>query len=333
MDEQQRRFLNRYQGNFPLTEFPFAQTGSELGIDSDELIALIQGMLDEGLLSRFGPLYDASSMGGSLTLAALSVPEERYQDVTDKVNALPEVAHNYQREHQLNMWFVLATETPELLQQALERIEQEVNLPVYNFPKLQTFYLGLWLQVDENGGVSTVPVPGPVKQGGMIIDELDRRIVRATQAGLPLLTAPYSEIAYACDCDTQTVIERMQRMQERGVIRRIGAVPNHFRLGLKANGMSVWDVDDEHLLEMGFRVGRLDFVSHAYERPRHPPLWPYNLFAMIHGHDRDEVTQKLEQVALLLGSRSRQYDVLFSTRILKKTGLRLACTSHEGGTN
>jgi DNA-binding Lrp family transcriptional regulator len=114
----------------------------------------------------------------------------------------------------------------------------------------------------------------------------------------------------------------MQRMLDRGVIRRIGAVPNHYRLGLHANGMSVWDVDDEHLLELGSRVGRLDFVSHSYERPRHPPLWPYNLFAMIHGHDREEVKQKQAQVAELLGPHCRHNDVLFSTRILKKTGLR-----------
>jgi DNA-binding Lrp family transcriptional regulator len=323
MNELGRLFLNRYQGGFPLTELPFAQVAAEFGITGGELIDLIRDMLDEGVLSRFGPLYDAASMGGAITLAALSVPEERYQAVTESVNALAEVAHNYRREHRLNMWFVVATESPELLQAALERIEQEVNLPVYDFPKLQTFYLGLWLQVEADGSVSTRPVPGPIKQGGMIIDELDRRIVRATQAGLPLQAAPYSEIASICDSDTQSVIQRMQRMLERGVIRRIGAVPNHYRLGLKANGMSVWDVDDEHLVELGARVGRLDFVSHCYERPRRPPVWPYNLFAMVHGHDRDEVREKVEQVAILLGRHSRRHDVLFSTKILKKTGLRL----------
>jgi DNA-binding Lrp family transcriptional regulator len=236
---------------------------------------------------------------------------------------MPEVAHNYQREHALNMWFVIATETPELLQQTIDRIEQAANLPVYNFPKLQTFYLGLWLIVDESDGVSTQPIPGPLKQGGMIIDELDRKIVQATQAGLPLQTAPYTEVAGACGCDTQTVMQRMRLMLERGVIRRIGAIPNHYRLGLRSNGMSVWDVDDDKLLELGARVGRLDFVSHCYERPRQLPLWPYNLFAMVHGHDRDEVMRKLEQIVDLLGPDCRQHDVLFSTRILKKTGLRL----------
>ena len=323
MNELHRQFVNQWQGNFPLTEHPYAIVAAELGIDSAELIAMIQSLIEQGILSRFGPLYDASSMGGSITLAALSVPEANYESVAKIVNAMPEVAHNYQREHRLNMWFVIATESASLLEQTINRIEQEANLPVYNFPKLQTFYLGLWLQLDTDDKVSTVPVPGPIKQGGMIIDELDRMIVQATQAGLPLQPSPYSELAETCLCDSKTVIQRMQRMLDCGVIRRIGAVPNHYRLGLHANGMSVWDVDDARLQELGALVGRLDFVSHSYERPRHLPLWPYNLFAMIHGHDREEVMQKQAQVAAFLGSACRQQDVLFSTRILKKTGLRL----------
>lgn len=323
MHELSRQFINRYQGNFPLEELPFKRVAADLGVGGDELLALIRDLLDDGLLSRFGPLYDAASMGGSITLAALSVPPENFAAITAIVNDLPEVAHNYQREHRLNMWFVVATETPALLQQALDRIEQAANLPVYDFPKLQTFYLGLWLQLDDTGGVSTVPVPGPLKQGGMFIDEIDRHIVKNSQAGLPLVHAPYTELANACGCDTQTVITRMQRMLDCGVIRRIGAIPNHYRLGLHANGMSVWDVADERLLELGSRVGRMDFVSHCYERPRHLPTWPYNLFAMIHGGERDEVLQKQEQVRLLLGADCRQHDLLFSSRILKKTGLRL----------
>lgn len=323
MDELARQFLNRYQGGFPIEEQPFADIAAEFDTDANTLVTSIQGMLDDGTLSRFGPLYDASSMGGSITLAAMSVPQDRFDEIAEMVNAMPEVAHNYQREHDLNMWFVIATETAELLQQAIERIEQSANLPVYNFPKLQTFYLGLQIYVDASGGVCTKPIPGPLKQGGMIIDELDRSIVQATQEGLPLQKAPYTEVASICGCDTDTVLQCMRRMLDRGVIRRIGAIPNHYRLGLHGNGMSVWDVNDDKLQELGARVGRLDFVSHCYERPRHPPLWPYNLFAMVHGHDRDEVSDKLDDIQSLLGSDCRHHDVLFSTRILKKTGLRL----------
>ena len=323
MDELGRRFVNRYQGGFPLVEQPYATAAAELGVAPQTLLGAIGALLEDGTLSRFGPLYDVSAMGGSLTLAALSVPDDRYEEVAAMVNTLPEVAHNYEREHELNMWFVIATQSPEAMRDVIERIEQEVNLPVYDFPKLRTFYLGLWVEIDEHGGVATRPVPGPLKQGGMIVDDLDLEIVRASQEGLPLVTAPYTEIASRCGCDGATVLRRMQRMQERGVIRRIGAIPNHYRLGLRANGMSVWDVADERIQELGARVGRLDFVSHCYERPRHPPRWPYNLFAMVHGHDRDEVRSKVDEIADLLGRHCRARDVLFSTRILKKTGLRL----------
>ena len=323
MDELARRFLNRYQGDFPVCEQPFAEIAETLGSDVKTLIDTIRNLLDKGLLSRFGPLYDASCMGGSLTLAALSVPEERFEEITELVNDFPEVAHNYHREHELNMWFVIATETPQGQQETITRIEQSANLPVYNFPKLQTFYLGLWLEIDAGGSVTTRPIPGPMKQGGMIIDELDRAIVQATQAGLPLLAAPYTEIAGICCCDTETVLQRVRRMLDCGVIRRIGAIPNHYRLGLTGNGMSVWDVDDAFLQESGARVGRLEFVSHCYERPRHLPRWPYNLYAMVHGHDREEVMQKIPEIRALLGDNCRCHDVLFSNRILKKTGMRL----------
>ncbi len=323
MDELARQFVNRYQGNFPICEQPFGEIASELDCGVIDLLETIRGLLEEGILSRFGPLYDAASMGGSLTLAALSVPEERFEEVTELVNDLPEVAHNYHRDHELNMWFVIATETPEGLQQTIDRIEQTANLPVYNFPKLQTFYLGLWLEIDADGSVTTRPIPGPMKQGGMIIDELDRSIVQATQEGLPLLAAPYTEVAGICGCDTETVLQRLRRMLDTGVIRRIGAIPNHYKLGLTGNGMTVWDVDDDRIQELGARVGRLDFVSHCYERPRHLPRWPFNLYAMVHGHDREEVMQKIPEIEQLLGKDCRQHDVLFSKQILKKTGLRL----------
>jgi len=156
------------------------------------------------------------------------------------------------------------------------------------------------------------------------IAALDRRIVLAAQAGLPLQVRPYHWLADELGVDAETLMERLRVMQADGRIRRIGVVPNHYRLGYTANGMTVWDVPDEHILEVGSQVGELDIVSHCYQRPRRLPEWPYNLFAMVHGHSREEVRAKVQQIAQLLGDRVRAYDVLFSTRILKKTGLRLA---------
>lgn len=157
----------------------------------------------------------------------------------------------------------------------------------------------------------------------MNMDAIDRAIILATQDGLPLVPQPYRAVADMVGISPDEVMARFCDMLESGVIRRIGAVPNHYALGYKANGMTVWDVADERIDELGERIGQLDFVSHCYQRPRHLPDWPYNLFAMVHGHDRAETEQKAQQIAELLGDDCRTHEILYSTRILKKTGLRI----------
>jgi DNA-binding Lrp family transcriptional regulator len=157
----------------------------------------------------------------------------------------------------------------------------------------------------------------------MMLDATDRRIIEATQAGLPLAPEPYAEIGAELGLSECEVIDRMAAMMAKGVIRRIGVAPNHYAFGMTANGMTVWDVSDEVAGELGQEVGALDFVSHCYLRPRALPGWPYNLFAMVHGGDRAEVERKRGQIADLLGHGCRSSDILYSTRILKKTGLRL----------
>ena len=155
------------------------------------------------------------------------------------------------------------------------------------------------------------------------MDATDRRIVEATQAGLPLVSRPYHAVADALGLAPGEVMARMRRMLEAGAIRRIGAVPNHYALGYRANGMAVWDVDDAAVDALGARVAALNLASHCYRRPRHLPHWPYNLFTMVHGRDRPEAARAVVAIADVLGAAVRGHDVLFSTRILKKTGLRL----------
>jgi DNA-binding Lrp family transcriptional regulator len=167
------------------------------------------------------------------------------------------------------------------------------------------------------------PAPAKALAAGQVLDELDRQIILATQHGLARVAEPYRIIAGQVGTTVADVLVRMQRMLDSGVIRRIGAVPNHYKLGYKANGMTVWDVPDERVHELGRQIGALDFVSHCYHRPRHLPEWPYNLFAMVHGHAREEIAGQIETIARLLGDADRGHDVLYSTRILKKTGLRL----------
>ena len=156
-----------------------------------------------------------------------------------------------------------------------------------------------------------------------VAKDLDRRLVLATQGGLPLVARPYHALAEQLNVPVDQVLARLAAMLASGVIRRIGAVPNHYAIGYTANGMSVWDVPDERIDELGARIGALDFVTHCYHRPRKLPAWPYTLFAMVQGGSREEVLLKVAEIATLLGADCRAHDVLFSTKILKKTGLRI----------
>jgi DNA-binding Lrp family transcriptional regulator len=326
VSDLERRFINGYQGGVPLIEQPYRSMAADLGCSEDTLLDSIRHLLDTGALSRFGPLYDAVKTGGGLTLAAMSVPVEHYDRVTEQVNAFAEVAHNYRRDHALNMWFVLATESLEAIDTTLAAIQHKTGIAVYNFPKQHEFYIGLWLHLQVDGRVSTVPVPAG-RYPALItyeMDATDREIIRFTQAGLPLVPSPWLEIAAQLGCSSLDVKCRMQYMQAAGIIRRIGAVPNHYRLGLTGNGMTVWDVPEHRARQLGETIGELEYVSHCYLRPRHMPVWRYNLFAMVHGQDHDEVRDKAEHIRDLLGDDCIAGETLFSTAILKKTGMRAA---------
>ena len=161
-----------------------------------------------------------------------------------------------------------------------------------------------------------------------VLVPIDRQLIATTKYSLLLEARPYAEIAEEMGVAERDVIDGLGRLSERGIIRRIAAAPNHYKLGMVANGMTVWDVRDDRISELGQRIGALPFVTHCYRRPRALPLWPYNLFAMVHGASREEVEQKRAEIAAILACSCSASDILYSKRILKKTGLRL---SQSGG--
>lgn len=161
----------------------------------------------------------------------------------------------------------------------------------------------------------------------MALTDFDRALIAATQGGLPLVARPYEAVGAMLGVSGEQVRQRLSSMLESGLIRRIGAVPNHYRLGYTANGMSVWDIDADVIDAVGERVGGLDFVTHCYRRPRHLPDWPYNLFAMVHAASREAALERVDEIAARIAAEfpgaCRGRDVLFSSGILKKTGLRI----------
>ncbi|ASJ24360.1 siroheme decarboxylase subunit beta [Laribacter hongkongensis] len=323
LDPVDVRLIDLLQGGFPLLPQPFARTGAQLELTEASVIRRLQNLLDKGVLTRFGPMYQIEQLGGRFVLAALAVPEARFDWVAAAVNALPAVAHNYRREHQLNMWFVLAADSQAGINAACRRIETQTGLPVHAFPKEREYFVGMSFRVGGRAPVGACQTGKPHAGAVVPLDAVGRRLIEATQAGLPLCPQPYLAIARQLEISEAEVTGRLAGWLDNGVIRRIGAVPNHYAIGYRANGMAVFNVDDARVDALGMLLGRQAAVSHCYRRPRHLPGWPYNLFAMLHGPDRSTVCKTLEDLHALLGDACLGHDILFSTGILKKTGMRL----------
>ncbi|MDS0259462.1 Lrp/AsnC family transcriptional regulator [Haloarcula sp. S1CR25-12] len=327
---------NAFQGGFPVVERPFdpaAAALAEHGIDitGAELLERVQDLDERGVLSRFGALINAEEIGGTATLVATHAPEDSYEDHVEMVNAHPEVAHNYEREHPyLNMWFVLSVVDEGRVAEVLAEIEAETGEPTYNLPKQQEFHVGAKFPVSgpQTQAVDCSDAGPPVEPTdaqSLTPEELD--LVLEIQGGLPITETPYADVAEAVDADTDWVVETIKRFEQEGKVRRVGAIPNHYALGYSENGMTVWDVPDDVVDEVGPAVAEFDFVTHCYERPRHEGVWPYNFFAMTHGRSEDESEARIQQVHDRMSEYwdvgGDDWDTLFSTRILKKTGIRL----------
>jgi DNA-binding Lrp family transcriptional regulator len=331
-----RAVLNAFQGGFPVVERPFEPAAAALAdhgvdIDADELLARVQDLDDAGVLTRFGALINAEAIGGTATLVATHAPEDSYDEHAELINAHPEVAHNYEREHpHLNMWFVVSVAEEGRVEEVLAEIEAETGEETYNLPKQQEFHVGAKFPVE---GPQTQDVDcsdlGPdvtaTEQRSLTADELD--LVLEIQDGLPVTATPYADVAEEIDAGVDWVLETIQRFNQEGKVRRVGVIPNHYALGYSENGMTVWDVPDEVIDEVGPAIAEFDFVTHCYERPRHDGVWPYNFFAMTHGRSEAESQERIQQVRDRMAQHwdvaEDDWDTLFSTRILKKTGIRL----------
>ena len=331
-----RAVLNAFQGGFPVVERPFEPAAAALadhgvGIDADELLTRVQDLDDAGVLTRFGALINAEAIGGTATLVATHAPEDSYDEHAEMINAHPEVAHNYEREHpHLNMWFVLSVAEEGRVEDVLAEIEAETGEETYNLPKQQEFHVGAKFPVEgpqtQDVDCSDLgPDVTPTDSQSLTADELD--LVLAIQDGLPITATPYADVADEIGADVDWVLETIQRFNLEGKVRRVGVIPNHYALGYSENGMTVWNVPDEVIDEVGPAIAEFDFVTHCYERPRHDGVWPYNFFAMTHGRSESESQERIQQVRDRMADHwdvsEDDWDTLFSTRILKKTGIRL----------
>jgi DNA-binding Lrp family transcriptional regulator len=334
----ERAVLNAFQGGFPVVERPFEPAAAALrerGVDvtAAALLGTVRDLDERGVLSRFGALVNAEAIGGTATLVAMHAPPERFDEVAEAVNAHREVAHNYEREHPyLNMWFVVSVADAARVADVLAEIESETGQETYDMPKKREFHVGAKFLLDgpiPEGDVDCSELgPEVTPSGRTSITPRERDLIAEVQGGLPVTATPYADVADALGEPTAWVLETLKRFELEGKVRRVGVVPNHYALGYTENGMTVWDVPDRLVGEVGPAVAALPFVTHCYERPRHEGVWPYNLFAMTHGRSEAESRERIERVretvAESVDLEEDDWDTLFSTRILKKTGIRLA---------
>ena len=307
VDAADARLVESLHAGFTLDECPFATAAARLGMREDDLLEHLRLLLAHGLLLRFGPVFRIECAGGAFVLAALRVPEARFDAVAADVTSLPEVALAYRRDHAFNLWIALASESAAAVQAATERIGRETGLQLVAFAP------------EHEYGVKPCG-PAAAQQA---LDEFGRRLLAAAQSGLPLVPRPYDALAAMLGTDSARVRARLAAWTDQGLLRRIGAVPDDERLGPIVNAMAVWDVADASLDRLGRQIAVLPYVKHAYHRPRRPPHWPYNFFAVLRGNSRAEVAHHADAVGRHLGRQGRSGELLFVAAVLKKTGLRI----------
>ncbi|WP_332674607.1 siroheme decarboxylase subunit beta [Aromatoleum sp.] len=318
------RLLNDFQRGFPLVEAPFAAVGDACGLTEDEVLAALRGWIESGVVSRVGAVFAPRRVGAS-ALAALAAPVAELDKIAARVSAIPEVNHNYQREHAFNLWFVVTAATIERLCWIVADIERDTGCMVIVLPLEEEFHIDLGF--DLAGGARPrarrrSPELPPLGERACGLGPLERRLITGLQAGLPLEPRPFAALARGAGFDETEAIALLGRWLDDGLIKRFGVVVRHHELGFRANAMCVWDVPDEQVAALGRLLAGEPAVTLCYRRTRVPPHWRYNLFCMIHGKSRDRVQALRDELAERLDLDRWPHAVLFSCRRFKQHGAR-----------
>lgn len=325
LDEVDATLIDEYQSGFPVVERPFQVVGAELGVDEQEALNRVRRLREQGVFRRFGAVLNPPVIGSS-TLAAVRAPEDRFEEVAAVINGYRQVNHNYRRDHEWNMWFVVTAGSRETRDRLLDDIEERTGCEVLNLPMLTDYYIDLEFPVVnadrfareslDHTDVSATRISEDAKGS---LSTLEAALLVEIQDGFPLSLTPYHDIAETLNADVDDVLVAVRRLLDDGSIKRIGCVVNHVVTGFHNNCMVVWNVPDDELDERGVAVGELPYVTLCYHRPRRPEQdWPYNLFTMIHGREAEAVDEKIDELAS--DYLPFEHERLYSTATLKQTG-------------
>jgi len=327
VDAVDAALVDGWQSGFPVRERPFEAVAADVGVDEEEALQRVQRLYDDGVFRRFGPVLNPPVIGSS-TLAAVRAPVDRFDEVAEVINGYEQVNHNYARDHEWNMWFVVTAASKERRDAILAEIEDRTGCEVLVLPMLTDFYIDLEFPVvngdrfaRESLAETDVAATSISERAAADLSALDRRVLLEVQGGFPLTATPYRDVAEAVGAPVGEVLASVERLLADGCIKRIGCVVNHLVTGFDANCMVVWDVPDDELDDRGVEVGKLPYVTLCYHRPRRPDQeWSYNLFTMIHGREHDAVDAKIDELAAEY--LPVDHERLYSTETLKQTGAR-----------
>ncbi|RBW54749.1 AsnC family transcriptional regulator [Ruegeria sp. A3M17] len=314
-DPIDRRLLDEFQRNFPVTDRPFQVLAFTLGLDEIEVLDRLARMRATGRITRVGATIAPGAVSAS-TLAAVAAPGERLEEVAALIDAEPGVNHNYQREDEWNLWFVATGPDRAHVNDTLARIAQRTGLQVLDLRLVRPFNVDLGFRMSGK----TRNVPSPRKIDRSVLQDGDRALLQALSSGLPLVAEPYAVLAQSMGRDAAGVTVRIEVLHRAGIISRLGVIVRHRALGWSANAMVVWDLPSEQIDTAGPALAAHPGVTLCYERCPVEGVWPYRLYSMIHARTRSEALEILASAHALPDLFGAQHKVLFSTRCFKQTG-------------
>jgi DNA-binding Lrp family transcriptional regulator len=331
LDELDKRLLNLMQAHFPLEPRPYRRVAELAGIDEEQVIERVARLVRERIIRQVTPIFDTRALGYSSMLVAAKVDPEQPHRAAQVINSHPGVSHNYLRNHEFNLWFTIATEPDSALglEGTLEVLKEEAGAEsVRQLPTLVLFKINMSLEME--GGTDSLAAASiaepPRELDPIELSELDVEVIRALQGDMPIEPEPYAPAADALGIDTGRLLEQLESMRERGALRRVAAILYHRRAGFSANGMGVWKVPDDRVMEIGPRMASFRGVSHCYRRPTYED-WPYSIFTMAHGRSKDECDAILDSIAEDTGIDERA--TLYSSTEFKKVRLLYFTDDHK----
>jgi siroheme decarboxylase len=325
LDETDKRLMNLLQSSYPLEAEPFELIASEAELGSDEVKSRTQRLLDERIIREITPIFDTRALGYSSMLVAAKVDTEHPHRAAQIINSHPGVSHNYLRTHEFNLWFTIATPPDsELgLEGTLEVLQRLTGAEsIRQLPTLQLFKINMNLEME--GGTdelaATAEAPPPRELERQPYDEVDIAVIRALQGPMEVCDRPYDAAADEAGMSTHDLLEHLRGMVDRKLLRRVAAILYHRRAGFSANGMGVWRVPEERILDVGARMAAVRGISHCYQRPTYAD-WPYSVFTMAHGRSKEECDAVLDGIAGEHDLHGPDRAVLYSSTEFKKVRL------------